>query len=1186
MKILLNYLYSDNRVETTGGGHPADFPGATVVRGPTTSSLGRLPKAIRLAGTTSARTRVDDLALPLRKFCVRAVFQPVGKVTSRQNVAESSRFPFALFIDKGASDSTLTVVASVHTKHYGWRQVDSRFRSPAIRTNRWLSVDMVYDQDTLALFINGQIADVQALPRGALEALRGNELFIGSWIDGRRNRFAGDLAALQLIDGAPEDLEARLDEARSEPIWHISRKRIDAEASYNLGSEAGPVRFDAQIDAYWQEFQRGRIMYHDSIGVAFEMHGVIWAFYKRYARKSALGYLVTDEGNSTKRGARKSLFSKGGIYWSRGTGAQPVVGQIYLDYENLGEAAAIGLPQRAETNVSGGKVQIFEHARMYQATGAARAHEVHGAILSRFLATGGVRRWGFPVTDEVDVLRGGSSAGSSTVIGKSSEVQGATFFWSSRTGAFEVHGDIRRKYLELDGPAGKLGFPTSDERDISGASGSKMNTFHQGSICWYGHYNSIVVARPFKIFVGRVATRESEGYFGKQNDLYVYIRASDGSQTYDRRHPGSGNWGGHNSHNINITIRNRFVPNHANYTVDFRFKCMDSDRNRDDHLGTFNKRLNAANGWGLRERNGVYNNSFSKVRSLTWSVKPQVDIASLSETDKWWGVNNRGTNNISYKKYSRAFRDVDSDTEWWEVTDWLEKAFYELVIDDFAKKGNCFGMSLEGIYARKNRSVFGFPLDRFKTWSTVESELNIKHCYQVGAQAIWWFVGQFITGNTHDPKDVFVETRDAFRRGEHPVICIAQNWDFSGGPHCILPVGWHQSRTVWKIDILDPNFRGQLRELTVNRRNNTFRYVGSRTYTGGEWSGGRFHYMPYDILDSLPRTPIWDAILLLLAGTVVIFAGDAESVSIQDGAGHDLDAFGSRARARQQAGDPIEEYFVSYRGFAGEAVGGGLMFRRNPLRGSGDIRRDGALAAHTSIDTVARIRSRSTQPLATAMRAAPPSVRTAMSGRTAHAILADAILRPRLSTELVESLSGLAAANREGTFKHKLRGKRNGSLQYGVCAALMAARLDTVVRQGEMTDVGVNDLSSSKQQLSLTSPSDKLVNLVYETRLGVGKDRVEVKFERMAAAANKPLSINLRPGVGGVDLVSHGQRVDVQVSMKAQIAGRMVQRRYIMPVEGGVRFSLGVALDEGDLTVNRIDRLFGRPGGVIVLRSR
>jgi hypothetical protein len=173
----------------------------------------------------------------------------------------------------------------------------------------------------------------------------------------------------------------------------------------------------------------------------------------------------------------------------------------------------------------------------------------------------------------------------------------------------------------------------------------------------------------------------------------------------------------------------------------------------------------------------------------------------LRESQKFWGHENDPTPEINYQKYAATFRYVDSEPEWWDVSDWLERLFYELVVDSVASGGNCFGMSLEAIYARKNLSRFGLPLDRFREWAQLEPEFNVKHCYQVGASSIWWRVEQFLRGNTHDPKDVFLRSREAFfGGGTHDA-----NYNFTGAAHCVLPVRWDESSKPWQIDLLDPN---------------------------------------------------------------------------------------------------------------------------------------------------------------------------------------------------------------------------------------------------------------------------------------------------------------------------------------------------------------------------------------------
>jgi hypothetical protein len=46
--------------------------------------------------------------------------------------------------------------------------------------------------------------------------------------------------------------------------------------------------------------------------------------------------------------------------------------------------------------------------------------------------------------------------------------------------------------------------------------------------------------------------------------------------------------------------------------------------------------LSPANAWGFREKQGVFNSGrFSKIRAILWAVKPVVNVAALSETDKF-----------------------------------------------------------------------------------------------------------------------------------------------------------------------------------------------------------------------------------------------------------------------------------------------------------------------------------------------------------------------------------------------------------------------------------------------------------------------------------------------------------------------------------------------------------------------
>src|SRR6185437_5436353 len=169
------------------------------------------------------------------------------------------------------------------------------------------------------------------------------------------------------------------------------------------------------------------------------------------------------------------------------------------------------------------------------------------------------------------------------------------------------------------------------------------------------------------------------------------------------------------------------VPNDPNRIITFGLDIWDSDwPDDDDHLGDFEATLEMANAWGFRgNRSGLMNSgAFDNINSIAWSVSPRVDEALLTEAQKWWGVTNRKTDPLTWDQYASAFSDVDSETEWWDPTDWLAKLFYAAVVKGLASHGNCFGMSLEAIYSKKDRAFLRLPLDRFTEpdWEGVRNE--------------------------------------------------------------------------------------------------------------------------------------------------------------------------------------------------------------------------------------------------------------------------------------------------------------------------------------------------------------------------------------------------------------------------------------------------------------------------------
>jgi len=1205
---LIDYKLSEAAVSNPDGSFATTFSGTTVVPGPGATSLGQLDHALDMGAAGKGAVAVSTLKADTSRFTIRVIFQAKGPIAGRQNILESDRLPFSMYLVPGNISGEITLVATVAPKAHGWNGPTTRFLAIPLKLGIWYQADLVYDNDTAALFIDGEIVSVHAFPLGKIELLPGTHLYVGTWVDGARNHLSGMIAAIQWMNDIDPAFESRLDERRSQAEWFTTYKYESIKPKLNFGEAQTAPTYDNASGAYLQIFQGGAIMYHDGVGTAFEMHGAIYSFYTSWAEKASLGYLVSDEGNTTQAGGRKSIFSRGGIYWSAPSGAHPVTGQMYLDYEHIGESSVIGLPTKQAANITGGLEQEFQGGRMYYKSGDTNAHEVHGAILAKFLATGGVNAWGYPITHETDVVKNG------TGIGKFSEFERCTIYWSSATGAFEVHGDIRVKYKDMAGPIGELGFPISDEGAIPGVAGAgRYNCFQHGSLLWYGSFGSIIVARPFHVFLGRVDTKEDEGAFMGQNDLYMKVTLKVGSSAvYDQKHPPSGDFGGNNVVDVNLNIPYQVLPNSADLSVTFGLDIWDSDSGApfgggDDHLGTYSHVLNMANGWGMRENQGIYQTgAFSMINNISWSIKPDVNYSTLGETQKFWGVSNRGTDRLNYDQYASAFRDVDSDPEWWDLTDWLEKAFYELVIKGLAKSGNCFGMSLEAIYSRKSMSLFGLPIDRFTDWNTVVNEFNVKHCYQVGADPIWWFVGEFLSGNTHDPKDVFQSTWQEFSRGNHPVVCIAQNYDFSGHPHCILPVGWDSSSKPWKITICDPNFPGTLKVLTVNPDDNTYEYVSSsdRIYRGGEWSGGRFHYMPFCKVNTRPRTPIWDAILLILTGTIVILGDDAQTTSITDLKGNDLDGLGQRAIDQLKAVHHLDNYFVQAKGWgrsfrvaaeagAGVSLGsiavnpdillpqrskgtvpGEILMRKKPVSKFMDVVTAIGPSAGSHLTLGSLMSTESGRTLATALRNQAPMLRL-VQDRNAHFVASDAVTMAKLSPDAQSLVRQIAATTTGSDFIHNVSGLRNGSFAYATKHMLSEFRIQSDIQLAERHAVQVNDLGTSKSVVRLNSARSKLSTIQVTSKLGVERDIVRLTLEGVPLDPSKDLVLNLKPGLGGLELLASNQRANTTVTLDATIDGKQTIRRFGVSLAGGLRLKTSQLLSDTTINVSRIDELFG-----------
>jgi uncharacterized protein with LGFP repeats len=147
---------------------------------------------------------------------------------------------------------------------------------------------------------------------------------------------------------------------------------------------------------------------------------------------------------------------------------------IESEYQALGgNESVLGGPLTGPLpDAAGGYHREFLAGSIYW-TDQTGAHEVHGAIRAKWLALGGTKGFlGYPITDETGTPDG---------LGRYNHFQGGSIYWTDSTGANEVHGAILGKWSSLGWETGLLGYPITDETGTPDGLG-RYNHFHGGSI--------------------------------------------------------------------------------------------------------------------------------------------------------------------------------------------------------------------------------------------------------------------------------------------------------------------------------------------------------------------------------------------------------------------------------------------------------------------------------------------------------------------------------------------------------------------------------------------------------------------------------------------------------------------------------------------------------------------------------
>jgi hypothetical protein len=719
-----------------------------------------------------------------------------------------------------------------------------------------------------------------------------------------------------------------------DPASSIGKKWLKMGAATSAGNPIGPIESVPLVAAQYQRFEGGVIVTSVDWGAVFLPTSVFDEWLSLEGQVNALGQnllahvgLPTRDGSSSG-GVDQGHFERGWIVARPSDGtAWTVSGVMYRRVVEL--AGAAGLPVGEESGALGNRTQPFEHGTLFWVD-AGSPRFLWGDVLARWSALGGASATiGRPTSDVMALMNADG-----VPIGRTARFTGGAIYATDALGAWELTGAIRDEYEgSLGGPNGWLGLPISGME--TAGSGDPYADFQGGVVVDHraaDAYQGVVAFGGLDWYLDEI-----QGYGGDCTgcgglDVYFYLTLSDSDGTLvdHARYPSEPgtNYGSAEVLNMTWSLTDAL---RGSFWVRVRVAAWDEDdTSDDDRLGVVDRTFGIDTLWGLTEGGEFTEYNDDRSNSFTIWMNPKKRATSPPTdfpVDLFWRFSNFETPTLTFDQYARTFEDVDPE-EGWEHP--FDKAFYELVYEDLADGGNCFGMSLESIYVGVAASPFAAPLsDYYPTIACGEEpvsslhgrvmdEINVKHGYQVGGDAVEWTVAMFLGGLTHDPKTIFEATKLAADLGSDPVINIFDSYLFGSG-HTVRPYQWEKGLACasddghrppdecWRIGIADPNHpamgytggvcsRQAARHIEINATHNTYAYDD---YSGGLWSGGRMYFHPFSVLDHTPLTPVGEVFQLLTEGALVLLGSDGGTSQVTDAAGRTLFEAGTAVGPRR-----------------------------------------------------------------------------------------------------------------------------------------------------------------------------------------------------------------------------------------------------------------------------------------------
>src|SRR5262245_21035706 len=160
---MIDYALASTKVANPDGSMATTATNCTVVPGPGAIASGTFANALNFGTTGRLQVALDPAKITTKMFAVRCVFKVDAAVTARQNLVESNCLPLSMFIDKAGGSNAFRLAVSVTPKAYGWSGTTTEFFKD-LKLGTWYTADLVYDTDTVAVFIDGTILSVHAYP--------------------------------------------------------------------------------------------------------------------------------------------------------------------------------------------------------------------------------------------------------------------------------------------------------------------------------------------------------------------------------------------------------------------------------------------------------------------------------------------------------------------------------------------------------------------------------------------------------------------------------------------------------------------------------------------------------------------------------------------------------------------------------------------------------------------------------------------------------------------------------------------------------------------------------------------------------------------------------------------------------------------------------------------------------------